>query len=973
MSSQKIGSRPKIALVTGVALLITTLVAVGASAVPPSLTAEEPVSDPVYGTAIDRQFMPAIAWNGTNHLAVWQDGRLGDSSGIWGSLLDDSGTPTSVGGMPISTNGDTPEVATDGDDFLVAWSQSNGVYGTIVQADGSVGTPFEIRSVQGSQQSEVDVAFDGTNYLVVWTSYTTEGDIVATRVDPTGDVLDDPPITLSDAMGGQSGPAVASAGVGGWFVAWTDSAADASGDIYGTAVAANGSVHDADGVVLVGTSDAENTVRLASNGTNYLLSWALSSNSTGEHSLIGTRLDASGTILDASGITIFDNSDYLSVGKMTSNGSDYLVTWFNHVPGNSSQSAHLGAIVAGDDGAVDVADIYIAPFGNGDLSSVPAAAFGGTDYVVLYGDGDISSETIATDGTPGETDQIITLAPPEQSAGDIAGADGTYVAAWQQSESGPDSVYVGRLDADGSPLDGDGTPLFPGNQSKIGPQIAWNGTSFLVVWVDYANGGSAPDAFAARLDANATLIDVVPLQLAVGPNQVRRVDVASVGDDFLVVWEEQASDGNVRGRIVHDDGSLSTAFPIDAGTESQIFPSVAANAGRYLVTWLDAATDPDSVTTATVSATGTVGTHRRLSSGTARPISSTVASDGSGFLVTWSSHDDDTNDSDIWERRVGNTGKTLGPATQLTDTDTADESLGALGWDGTNYVLYYGLYPASLPAQDVARRITPDGYIVDRPAFQVSGLTGTDPVAIGSAASGDARFMYVREAPELGSVRRLFTKGMNDPAVPAAAMRAPKVPFQKAKRFGVAWTKPSAEADVRYRKATSSAGFGDYVIWKTGATSTSATYEGRPGNTYCFSARSRNADDGLFVFSAARCTAVPLDDRALTAKGTWNRSKGNGYYLNTFSASSTKGSSLSRNVRAKRVALLATKCPGCGTVKVFLGKKLLKKVSLAASSTQKKRLIGIASFSNAKAGKIRIVVITAGKTVKIEGLGVSAA
>ena len=72
-----------------------------------------------------------------------------------------------------------------------------------------------------------------------------------------------------------------------------------------------------------------------------------------------------------------------------------------------------------------------------------------------------------------------------------------------------------------------------------------------------------------------------------------------------------------------------------------------------------------------------------------------------------------------------------------------------------------------------------------------------------------------------------------------------------------------------------------------------------------------------------------------------------------------------------KLALVATRGRGFGTVKVYLGSSLLKKVSLGATTTQKKRLIPIASFTSPASGKVKVVVATGGKTVRIEGLGVA--
>jgi uncharacterized protein (UPF0254 family) len=58
-------------------------------------------------------------------------------------------------------------------------------------------------------------------------------------------------------------------------------------------------------------------------------------------------------------------------------------------------------------------------------------------------------------------------------------------------------------------------------------------------------------------------------------------------------------------------------------------------------------------------------------------------------------------------------------------------------------------------------------------------------------------------------------------------------------------------------------------------------------------------------------------------------------------------------------------------VKVYLDKSLLKKVSLAAKTTKKKKVVNVASFATATSGKLKVVVTSKNKKVVIEGLGIA--
>src|SRR6188508_2724275 len=102
-----------------------------------------------------------------------------------------------------------PAVAFDGVNYLVVWTDNREgvpkVYGARVSPDGTV-LDLDGFGISAAQGSEPTVAFDGTNYLVVWSD---EASIVAARVDPGGMVLDPDGITISTRPNVQFQPTLA--------------------------------------------------------------------------------------------------------------------------------------------------------------------------------------------------------------------------------------------------------------------------------------------------------------------------------------------------------------------------------------------------------------------------------------------------------------------------------------------------------------------------------------------------------------------------------------------------------------------------------------------------------------------------------------------------------------------------------------------------------------------------------------------
>ena len=204
--------------------------------------------------------------------------------------------------------------------------------------------------------------------------------------------------------------------------------------------------------------------------------------------------------------------------------------------------------------------------------------------------------------------------------------------------------------------------------------------------------------------------------------------------------------------------------------------------------------------------------------------------------------------------------------------------------------------------------------------------------------------------------------------------------FQKQLMFPVTWsasTDPSGPVryDVRYREAPYNGTFGGFVNWQTGITATSATFTGTPGTTYCFSARAIDGAGNASPYGTEGCTAVPVDNPTFKHRGKWAKRTGTGYYLNTFSRTTRRGATLTlAGVQPEALSIIVTKCRRCGIVRVFFQGKLLKRINLRskAAARQRLRFVNLATFTSVQTGTVRVRVVSRGKLVIIDGLGVSA-
>lgn len=215
-----------------------------------------------------------------------------------------------------------------------------------------------------------------------------------------------------------------------------------------------------------------------------------------------------------------------------------------------------------------------------------------------------------------------------------------------------------------------------------------------------------------------------------------------------------------------------------------------------------------------------------------------------------------------------------------------------------------------------------------------------------------------------------------DRVAPTLTMTAPAAGYSLTTSLTPVWSAQDvggglANVDVRWARAAYNAGFTAAVYpstWQKTTATKVALSSAAPGYTYCFSARARDEAGNLSAWSAPRCSAVALDDRSLTASPGWSRVTSSSFYRATASVTSRSSVSLTRtSVQTKRIYLVATRCPTCGTVGVYWNGTLIKKVSLYASTTTRRSVFGITTFTGVRGGTLTIRTLTP-KAVQIDGV-----
>ncbi|MFA5033752.1 MAG: T9SS type A sorting domain-containing protein [bacterium] len=161
---------------------------------------------------------PSVAFDGNNYFVVWGEERS-DYDNIYGTRISKSGIVLDPTGIAISTasfNQMYPSITFDGTNYFVVWednrSEKYDIYGTRINTSGQVLSPSGTLIYSGgtSEQYFPKVAFDGTNYLVVWQDYANYIDfcnIYGAQVSQTGTPIN--VFSISDDKKEKSLPALA--------------------------------------------------------------------------------------------------------------------------------------------------------------------------------------------------------------------------------------------------------------------------------------------------------------------------------------------------------------------------------------------------------------------------------------------------------------------------------------------------------------------------------------------------------------------------------------------------------------------------------------------------------------------------------------------------------------------------------------------------------------------------------------------
>jgi len=676
-------------------------------------------------------------------LAVWYQG----SGGIRGCRVSRSGVLLDpvcfdVTGPLHSAQSSKLGVAGSGQGFLVVWWE-HGVYGCLVSAHSEILGRFPIDAIGGTGVNPT-VAFDGTNYLVVWCD--SAGGVESAkyaRVSASGVVLD-PPRRLSP-YGSQADISLAS-GTRCYLAVFNQ------GDgTWGVRVSHDGTLLDTLPFPVPGHAKPGARV-LTFSGKHFVV--AYTERQATADNIVMSRIAEDGTVVDPSGVVVAGAIRIGTLAGTACNGTTLLTL---SVLSDSSQT--VSALRMDDDlhvldtGLVTLSSEYVGAQGSGP-SGLSAVATG-SGYLVAWTVAPAPDyharsrravcRRLTEDGLVIDTSDVaLSQTANSQMETDVASDGRDFLAVW--TDLRPDTAYPERVRAikfRAPRAVADSTSFPVGPPGSYWPAIAYGRGVYLVCGADEMH-----DIWAVRVSTSGAVLDSSPIRMTRQSVQHEpKPDVAFCDSVFLVVWDDH---NDILGARVNAAGQVLDTVPISIMPASGLYvgPWVAGDdISTYLVTFYN--WSPNRLEARKVSTAGVVlgTTSVKLSRGRTSP---NVAYGGGVYLAV------DGEAEEAWR---------LWADTSLLDT--VDYRLGAcrshpaLGFNGTNFLIadhWLGDYMLA------GVRISPDGEVLDhypvvltRVDSSVQYLVGNQSMAADSIGNVALTFFSCEPFPYFTSRLRAAT------------------------------------------------------------------------------------------------------------------------------------------------------------------------------------------------------------------------
>lgn len=724
----------------------------------------------------------ALGCAGDGCAAAWRDPMATGINGVRVARMSLDGRAIDPEGLLIAGPlrryvGDARIACRDGE-CPVVWTQRASVEGAtndihaarVSTVDGLLDPSGFVVAATLDDEHWPSVAWDGRTWLVAWAASRRpaaggfDADVLATRIDATGSVLDSPALEL-DVTPAVAGRADVTSNGTGFLLAWPSSEGWwEPQDTLMTAVSSDGDI--AVPANAVATSDvARWGPRVASSANGHLITWTDRSGGVGRERILGARVDNLGALVDGppetAGFPVATSPDAF----VASSASQYLVA------GDGAMGPWTALVRP--DGTVD-GQVQLLPWRAATRQGEPVVATNASGeslvaWVELDGlgtNGNILPARVSRDGEVLDPERITVAAPgAHEHAPAIASNGDDWLIAWQEERGtlfsgfGCDAltsvIRAARVTSRGVVRDEPGLLFDETRQRQCRPTVASNGRDYLVAWEDW--DGLACELYVdvrgARVDASSgRVLDVAALDISSARCEQTAPDATFDGTSYVVAWEDVrrrccgvssdifATRVSRAGIVLDPDG---IAVAVASGFPSLKSPAIASNGLDMLVTWLDfrnAATVGREVRAKRLRGDlagldGPPESSGILLSEGGRPLAGPAISAGGGsYLVAWTA--DGQEHHDIEGRRVTASGQVLDPWIQRFQGGPFDDDQPSLSGGCSEQLLVYRSFldePGIQAVRVLGRRVI-DGR--GAATTEVSSPSSRAPLMVSKHASG---------------------------------------------------------------------------------------------------------------------------------------------------------------------------------------------------------------------------------------------
>jgi len=354
-----------------------------------------------------RQMYAKIKYGLNNYLSIWEDYR-NSYLDIYGTRITKEGNVLDPNSLIISSSVNfhfNPKCAFDGNNYTIVWEdwrENNGnysdIYGIRLDSYGNIlhTNSFPVSELGSWTKVFPSIASSGMNYLVVWTDKRNNNwDIYGVRLDLLGNRIEPLDIPISNKWSTEYYPKVIYGN--NYFVVWEDAREGALNSIYGARINKFGQLIDTAGIkVSINTNTFKIFPDISYGENEYFVAWTdVTIDSSGHYwySILGTRLNQNGKIIDSNGIIIADAGsdtfgfeDHFAFPSIAFSGINYLIAYnrFEYI-GNYLLGFDIFFTLIDNSGNIILKEIPVIAWDSHD-QMFPSCIFDGENYLIVWQD-----------------------------------------------------------------------------------------------------------------------------------------------------------------------------------------------------------------------------------------------------------------------------------------------------------------------------------------------------------------------------------------------------------------------------------------------------------------------------------------------------------------------------------------------------------------------------------------------------------